>query len=37
VNLVAGALIVAFCKKYKGHVCPLHRELYGGRGATGSR
>ena len=37
VNLVAGALIVAFCKKYKGQVCPFHRELYGGRGATGSR
>ena len=37
VNLVAGALIVVFCKKYKGHVCPFHRELYGGRGATGLR
>ena len=37
VNLVAGALIVVFCKKYKGHVCPFHRQLYGGGGATGSR
>jgi hypothetical protein len=34
VNLVAGALILAFCKKYKGQVCPFHRELYGGRGVT---
>ena len=28
VNLVAGGLIVWFCKRYKGHVCPFHRELY---------
>jgi hypothetical protein len=37
VNLVAGALIVAFCRKYRGHVCAFHRELYRGGGATGSR
>jgi uncharacterized protein with PQ loop repeat len=37
VNLVAGALIVAFCRKYKGHVCPFHREYYGGRDTTGLR
>ena len=30
VNLVAGALIVAFCKKYEGEVCPFHRDVYGG-------
>ena len=35
VNLVAGALIVAFCKKYEGRVRPFHRKLYGGPGATG--
>ena len=28
VNLVAGGLIVWFCKRYRGHVCPFHRELY---------
>jgi uncharacterized protein with PQ loop repeat len=28
VNLGAGALIVGFCTKYKGEVCPFHRELY---------
>ena len=33
VNLAAAALIVGFCTKYKGEVCPFHRELYGrGRG-----
>lgn len=31
VNLIAGGLIVGFCKKYEGGVCPFHRELYGGR------
>ena len=25
VNLVAGGLIVGFCKKYEGEVCPFHR------------
>jgi len=30
VNLIAGGLIVGFCKKYEGGVCPFHRELYGG-------
>jgi uncharacterized protein with PQ loop repeat len=29
VNLVAGALIVWFSKKYEGEVCPFHREVYG--------
>jgi uncharacterized protein with PQ loop repeat len=29
VNLVAGALIVWFSKKYEGQVCPFHRETYG--------
>lgn len=29
VNLVAGGLIVGFCKKYEGEVCPFHRETYG--------
>ncbi len=29
VNLVAGGLIVGFCKKYEGEVCPFHREVYG--------
>jgi hypothetical protein len=24
VNLAAGGIIVAFCKKYDGHVCPFH-------------
>jgi uncharacterized protein with PQ loop repeat len=37
VNLVAGTLIVTFCRKYEGRVCPFHRELYGGRGPSGSR
>ena len=26
VNLVAGGLIVVFCKRYEGEVCPFHRE-----------
>ena len=30
VNLVAGGLIVGFCKKYEGEVCPFHRDVYGG-------
>ena len=29
VNLVAAVLIVGFCMKYPGEVCPYHRELYG--------
>lgn len=29
VNLVAAALIVGYSTKYKGEVCPFHRELYG--------
>ena len=28
VNLVAGSLIVVFCKRYEGEVCPFHREAY---------
>jgi uncharacterized protein with PQ loop repeat len=28
VNLAAGGLIVVFCKRYKGEVCPFHREAY---------
>jgi uncharacterized protein with PQ loop repeat len=28
VNLVAGGLIVVFCKRYEGKVCPYHREAY---------
>ena len=28
VNLVAGGLIVAFCKRYEGQVCVFHREAY---------
>jgi hypothetical protein len=28
VNLVAGGLIVVFCKRYEGQVCPFHREAY---------
>jgi hypothetical protein len=28
VNLVAGGLIVVFCKRYEGEVCPFHREAY---------
>ena len=27
VNLVAGGLIVGFCKKYEGEVCPFHRNV----------
>jgi uncharacterized protein with PQ loop repeat len=26
VNLAAGGLIVGFCKRYEGEVCPFHRE-----------
>lgn len=28
VNLVAGGLIVWFCKRHEGAVCPFHREAY---------
>jgi len=34
VNLVAGGLIVGFCKRYEGEVCPFHREAYSGSGKT---
>jgi hypothetical protein len=26
---------VAFCKRYKGQVCPFHRDAYSGIGDTG--
>jgi uncharacterized protein with PQ loop repeat len=29
VNLVAGGLIVGFCKKFEGEVCLFHRDVYG--------
>ena len=35
VNLVAGGLIVAFCKRYEGEVCPFHRNAHSGPGHTG--
>jgi hypothetical protein len=28
VNLVAGGLIVVFCKRYEGEVCPFHRNVF---------
>jgi uncharacterized protein with PQ loop repeat len=28
VNLVAGGLILGFCKRYEGEVCPFHRGAY---------
>ena len=28
VNLVAGGLIVGFCKRYEGEMCPFHRDAY---------
>ena len=28
VNLVAGGLIVVFCKRYEGEVCPFHRQAH---------
>lgn len=28
VNLVAGGVIVGFCKRYEGEVCPSHREAF---------
>ena len=31
VNLVAGGLIVGFCKRYEGQVCRFHRDAYAGR------
>ena len=30
VNLVAGCLIVGFCKRYQGAVCAFHREAHAG-------
>jgi uncharacterized protein with PQ loop repeat len=37
VNLVAGGLIVGFCKRYEGEVCPFHRDAYSGFDNTGRR
>ena len=34
VNLIAGGLIVGFCKRYEGQVCPFHREMYSSFGKT---
>src|SRR5262245_13008745 len=31
VNLAAGGIIVAFCKKYDGHICPFHMGAYAAR------
>ena len=28
VNLTAGGIIVAFCRRYDGHVCPTHVRAY---------
>jgi uncharacterized protein with PQ loop repeat len=35
VNLVAGGLIVGFCKRYEGQVCPFHRDAYSAFGTSG--
>jgi uncharacterized protein with PQ loop repeat len=35
VNLVAGSLIVTFCKQYQGWVCPFHRDVYSAFGTGG--
>jgi uncharacterized protein with PQ loop repeat len=37
VNLVAGGLIVAFCKRYEGEVCPFHRHAYSTSGNSGHK
>jgi uncharacterized protein with PQ loop repeat len=37
VNLVAGGLIVGFCKQYEGEVCPFHRGAYSGVANTGPK
>jgi len=37
VNLGAGGLIVWFCKRYEGEVCPFHRQAYSGFGKTDRR
>jgi uncharacterized protein with PQ loop repeat len=36
VNLVAGGLIVGFCKRYEGQVCPFHRKAYSRFGKDGA-
>jgi uncharacterized protein with PQ loop repeat len=36
VNLVAGGLIVGFCKQYEGEVCPFHRKAYSSFGKHGA-
>jgi uncharacterized protein with PQ loop repeat len=35
VNLVTGGLIVGFCKRYEGEVCPFHRNAYSAFGNSG--
>ena len=37
VNLVAGGLIVGFCKRYEGEVCPFHRDEYSAFGNSGHK
>ena len=37
VNLVAGGLIVGFCKRYEGAVCPFHRDAYSAFGNSGHK
>ncbi len=34
VNLAAGGLIVWFCRKFEGEVCPFHRDAYSGAGTS---
>ena len=36
VNLVAGGVIVAFCKKYDGQVCPYHLRAFSASARTGT-
>jgi uncharacterized protein with PQ loop repeat len=35
VNLVAGGLMVGFCKRYEGEVCPFHQNAYSAVGNSG--
>ena len=36
-NLVAVGLIVGFCKRYEGEVCPFHRDAYSAVGNSGHK
>jgi len=36
VNLVAGSVIVAFCKRYDGHVCAYHLRAFSGSAGKGT-